>query len=214
MALDPKNPKPQKIRKAVARKSTAIDMTPMVDLAFLLITFFMLTVKFRPPEAVQVTIPSSIADTPVPAKDIMLISVAGDGRIFFSVDSKFVREGMIEKLNERRKLGLSKEEMAIFSREGEFGVPFKDLKRWLSTPDFKRPEFKQTGIPMDSTDNELREWLIAARITNPGQRLAVKADENTEYPVVRRVIETLQDQDINRFNLVTKQEALPAGFTR
>jgi biopolymer transport protein ExbD len=214
MALDPNHPGEQKIRKSVGRKSTTIDMTPMVDLAFLLITFFMLTVKFRPPEAVQVTIPSSIADTPVPAKDIILISVAPDGRVFFSVDAKQVRTGMLERLNDKRQLGLSKEDIAVFGREGEFGIPFKELKRWLRTEDSKRLEYKQTGIPLDSLDNQLGNWITAARITNPKLRLAVKADENTPFPIVKKVIATLQDQNINKFNLVTQQEALPKGFSR
>ncbi|MCS7154154.1 MAG: biopolymer transporter ExbD, partial [Bacteroidia bacterium] len=80
------------------KQNIAIDMTPMVDLAFLLITFFMLTVKFRAPEAVEVHLPSSIADTPLPAQDIMVISVSQDGRVFFGVDSKHTRLSILEKI--------------------------------------------------------------------------------------------------------------------
>jgi len=60
----------------------SLDMTPMVDLAFLLVTFFMLTASFRMAEPVTVDPPSSIGQITLPDNHIM-VTVDKDGKLFF-----------------------------------------------------------------------------------------------------------------------------------
>jgi biopolymer transport protein ExbD len=193
----------------VARKSTAIDMTPMVDLAFLLLTFFMLTTKFRPQEAVDILIPSSIAITPLPATDIMIISVSKDGRVFFGVDSKHTREATIRRIMEKYKLDLSPDEVNIFSIMPQVGLPIAAIPQWLKAKPSDRDKILQNapGIPCDTTNNELGEWIVASRMSNPQLRIAIKGDVDAPYPVIKKVIDTLQDRNINKFNLITGKEA-------
>lgn len=78
-----------KIKKG--RVGIKIDMTPMVDVAFLLLTFFMLTTQFRPPEDVSVVIPSSHSVIKLPETDVMTVSVNEDGKIFLGLDSQQLR---------------------------------------------------------------------------------------------------------------------------
>ena len=192
------------------KQNIAIDMTPMVDLAFLLITFFMLTVKFRAPEAVEVQLPSSIADTPLPAQDILVISVSKDGRVFFGVDSKHVRLSILEKIKERYGYEFTEKEAKTFSVLGEVGVPFEQLKDYLSSDDLKRKLIdKRASIPVDSTNNQIKDWILFARYSNPRIRIAIRADEEAPYPVIARIIETLKDQKVHRFNLITTLEVQP-----
>lgn len=61
-------------------------MTPMVDVAFLLLTFFMLTTQFRPPEDVLVELPSSHSAFKLPETDIMIITVNKQGEVHLGVD--------------------------------------------------------------------------------------------------------------------------------
>ena len=68
------------------RVGIKIDMTPMVDVAFLLLTFFMLTTQFKPPEDVQVVIPSSHSEFKLPEANVMMITVNKEGKIFLGVD--------------------------------------------------------------------------------------------------------------------------------
>ncbi len=68
------------------RLGVAIDMTPMVDVAFLLLTFFMLASNFRPAEEVQIALPSSTSDIKLPESDVLTINVAKDGRLFVGTD--------------------------------------------------------------------------------------------------------------------------------
>lgn len=199
----------------VARKSTAIDMTPMVDLAFLLITFFMLTVKFRPSEAVEVTMPSSIATTPLPEKDVLIISVSKDSKIFMRLSSQGDRERLLEKVLEKKKseLNFTEEDKKKFKICDDFGGSFSQIKQYINTDAENRkkfissPEFK--GIPIDSSDNQLDTWVLAARMVNPKMRIAIKADQDTPYPVIDDVVKVLKKRKAHKFNLITTKEADP-----
>lgn len=79
-----------KIKKA--RVGIKMDMTPMVDVAFLLLTFFMLTTQFKPQEDVEILLPSSHSAIKLPESDVMMISVTQDGKIYLGLDSQILRE--------------------------------------------------------------------------------------------------------------------------
>ena len=89
-----------KIKKA--RVGIRIDMTPMVDVAFLLLTFFMLTTQFKPPEEVTVILPSSHSAFKLPESDVMTISVTKEGKITLGVDSQMLRARLFGEQNKYR----------------------------------------------------------------------------------------------------------------
>jgi len=89
-----------KIKKA--RVGVRIDMTPMVDVAFLLLTFFMLTTQFKPPEEVSVILPSSHSAFKLPESDVMTISVTKEGKITLGVDSQMLRARLFGEQNKFR----------------------------------------------------------------------------------------------------------------
>ncbi|MCS7086329.1 MAG: biopolymer transporter ExbD [Bacteroidia bacterium] len=197
---------------AVKRKSTFIDMTPMVDLAFLLITFFMLTVKFVPPESVEVSMPSSIATTAQPPKNLMTILISPEGRVFFGVSNPDDRVAVLRRMGKEYGYTFTPEQEYQFRLMNDVGVDIKTLGQFLDLPPEKRKDVLKTtqGVPMDSTNNQLDKWVINARYaTNDGLSLVVKADQKTPYSVIRDVIKTLKKQKLNRFNLITTQEADP-----
>ena len=66
------------------RTGVRIDMTAMVDVAFLLLIFFMSTTQFRPPEQVAVTLPLSSSEIHVPETATIVLTVSREGRIFIS----------------------------------------------------------------------------------------------------------------------------------
>lgn len=82
------------------RQGVLIDMTPLVDVAFLLLTFFMLTTQFKPPEEVQIELPSSHSEFKLPESDVMTLSLSKDGRIFLGLDSQRLRGRLFGKENE------------------------------------------------------------------------------------------------------------------
>lgn len=134
-------------RIKVHRISPALDMTPMVDLAFLLVTFFMLTTTFSPDEPAIET-PTSTSELILPDVDILTISISKEGTIYFS------------------------------DRE----------------------------ISSDSLRNELGDWIVASRVKNPNLRVAIKGDKDANYKAVEKVITTLVEKNVTRFNLVTDSE--------
>jgi biopolymer transport protein ExbD len=90
-----------KIKKA--RVAVKIDMTPMVDVAFLLLTFFMLTTQFRPPEEVQIVLPASHSAFKLPESKVMLITISKDDRIFLGFDSPRMMEKIFGEANKNRR---------------------------------------------------------------------------------------------------------------
>jgi biopolymer transport protein ExbD len=189
------------------------DMTAMTDVAFLLLTFFIMTATFKDNEAAEINTPSSISQIKVPDDDIMIISIDKDGRVFFGVDAMPTRIAMLENIASVKGLTFTDEEKYKFSIQPAFGFPAAQLKQWLSLPGDQMSKVEQPGIPVDSTGvSELADWVFAARKANQGLRLALKGDNVSKFPVFKDVLANLQSQNINRFNLITSSEEPPAGF--
>lgn len=192
----------------VPRKSTAIDMTAMCDVAALLLTFFILTATARVPDPLPVDTPASTVKIKVPTTDIAQLTI-GQGKVFFGVAGQPIRERMLERISERYKVNFTPEEKKRFSLIESFGVPVANLKQLIAmTGDERNKPGVQPGIPMDSTDNQLNEWILAARyatkeIDNKEMRVSIKGDAKEEYPTVKKVIDILQDQNVNKFSLIT-----------
>lgn len=115
------------------RGAPLIDMTAMTDVAFLLLTFFMLTAKTKPPETVVIDTPSSISETKLPDVGTLTIMVAPDGKIFLDMAGQHTRMSLINDVNSRFQLGLNEEEMLTFANLGPFGVPRNRLKQYINS---------------------------------------------------------------------------------
>ncbi len=196
-------------------KSPHIDMTPMVDLFSLLLTFFMLTTSFRPQEATVIDSPSSISEKQAPDNNLITLIIDSTNRIFFNMDngpdsSTKYRIDLLKQMGERYSIKFSDKELDKFSKLNSYGMPVKDIQSWLKTDDPKVKEELQSGIPMDTVDNELAMWVRYARLVNPRAEVAIKGDGNADYKVVKQVMDLLQENKVNKFNLVTnlmKEEA-------
>lgn len=192
----------------VPRKSTAIDMTAMCDVAFLLLTFFILTATARQPEPLPVDTPASTVKIKLPETDIATLTV-GQGKIFFGVKGQQVRINMLDRVAQKYNLQFTDEEKLRFSVIESFGVPVGNLKQLIAlSGDERNQPGLQTGIPADSTDNQLNEWILAARyatkeLNNADLRFSIKGDSREEYPEIKKVIDILQKQNINKFSLIT-----------
>jgi biopolymer transport protein ExbD len=214
----------------IPKSSPSLDMTPMVDLAFLLVTFFILTASFRNSEPVVVDMPSSISEKLLP-ENYMMLSIDPQGRVFYNVTGRDVRRNLLEKMAGKFQVGFTEEQKQRFSLMATFGVPIKELPKYIDMTEAQRSAYKSNGIPADSAIGELRSWIEYGRIEEAKNamaqkskaaetksdfkheplRFAIKADMKTPYIVVKDVIKTFTDLKIYRFNLITNMEEAPGA---
>jgi biopolymer transport protein ExbD len=205
-------------RAKIPRKSTNIDMTAMCDVAFLLLSFFILATKFKPPEALSVVTPSSVSSKIAPEGNSILVTMDHEGKVYFSISDKNTNEkkDVIDEINTGKNLGLTDAEKKNFSNNAAayIGVPFSELKSYLDkTPD-QLKGIKLPGIPaVDSTNNELREWVAAAVAAFQGEKMnvLVKGDDAALYPAFQGVIWAFKKNDQLKFKLITSPIAAPPG---
>lgn len=195
-------------------KSPRIDMTPMVDLFVLLLTFFILTATFRPQETAPVDTPFSVSEKPMMDANVMTVLIAKDNRIFFNVDNgpdtilKF-RPKILAEMGKRYNIEFTEDELRLFEKTGTaVGVPIQDMKQYLATKDTDDKIALEKGVPIDSADNQLEMWILFARQVNPAINTMIKGDADVDFPVVREVLDILQDKMVNRFNLITNLRAV------
>ncbi|HWR94461.1 MAG TPA: biopolymer transporter ExbD [Flavobacterium sp.] len=189
------------------KKATSIDMTAMCDVAFLLLTFFILTATAKIPEALPVDTPQSTVQTKLPETDLATLTI-GKGKVFFDLKGREVRKRTLELMGQKYGVEFTDDEKAKFALMEGIGVPILNLKQLIEMETAERSKAGQPGVPTDSLDNQLAEWVQNARIANielndKELQIAIKGDAKEEYPSIRKVMDILQDQKINSFSLVT-----------
>lgn len=151
------------------------DMTPMVDVGFLLLIFFMSTTQFKPPEDTPVLLPDSHSNIKLPESDVLTLTITKadtfEGKLIAN-SSKMLLSTGIAKLD--KQLGFSSFNDSLGS--------FRLLKQ---------------------TIDNLSMNILNARIENPSFRLVIKADENADYASIESVTNLLQKDNLLRFHLVT-----------
>lgn len=199
-------------RPKIAHKTTNVDMTAMCDVAFLLLSFFILIAKFKPAEAIPVTTPTSVAAKVAPAKDLVMITINKEGKVFISMDDEPNKEYIANTLNNTKNLGIN---VKAFVKASFIGSSFGQLKAFLALPEDQRKGNLLPGIPVDTTKgtNELNEWMHLINDSYQGKKmnLLLKGDNLAKYPSVKGVIDAFKKNDFLKFQMVTNPESVPLG---
>ena len=198
-------------RAKVARKSTSIDMTAMCDVSFLLLTYFILSATAKQPDPLDVQVPSSTYKLKVPEKDIAILTI-GSEKVFFEAAGPDIRASTLDRMGEQYKISFTPEERKRFSVISSFGVPIQSLKKFIAMDAGERKKSGiETGIPADSTNNQLADWILQSRkavaeLHGEGMRVSIKGDSKEGYKEIKKIVDILQKQKINKFSLVTTSE--------
>jgi biopolymer transport protein ExbD len=195
-------------------KSPHIDMTPMVDLFSVVLMFLMLTATMSQNEPAIVDTPSSISEKPSPNFNTMTLLLSKDDRVFLNFDNgedttlKF-RPKILTEMGKRYNIEFTETELKEFEKfPSSMGVPMSKMKDFLATRDTKARALLETGIPIDSTDNQLADWILFTRQINPNVQACIKGDSKTSYPIVKKVLDIMQEKNVKQFNLVTNLDAV------
>ena len=187
-------------------------MTPMSDVMVLLLTFFMLTSTFVKNEPVKVTTPGSVSEIKVPEKDVLCIHVAKDGKVFLTIDNTNDLVSVVQAMAGRFGVDLNGAQLETLKKHSMLGVSMDKLAAYLSLPEENLSEaIQKEGIPTDSIDDgtgnkgksEFQQWVTEAVNVNEDMKIAIKADQDTPYKVVKTVMSELQDMSQNRYYLIT-----------
>jgi len=201
-------------RAKIKRGSTSVDMTPMCDVAFLLLTFFILAAQFKPQEAVEVNPPASVSNKVAPEKNFLNVTISKDNKVFLTMDPA-IKADVLDELGKERNMSFTPQEKQSFVNSDFVGVPLSQLKQFLAlTPDQVKSEIPSLpGIPVDSTNNELSSWISAAINARMGEKLnfLIKGDDRTKYPTFKAVVDAFKANDQYKYNLVTNSKAIPEG---
>ena len=199
-------------RARIKRKSTFIDMTAMSDVTVLLLTFFMLTSTFVKKEPVEVFTPASVSEIKIPETNILQILVEPSGKIFMSLDKQPDMKAVLDKMGDEYGIDFTPAQEQKFMIASTFGVPMQRMSNFLNLSQEEQDKtLKTQGIPCDSMDNQFKAWVRHARAVNPDLRIAIKADADTPYSVIKNVMNSLQDLRENRYNLITALKSTTGG---
>lgn len=200
----------------IPRKSTAVDMTAMCDVAFLLLSFFILATKQKPPEVLSVQVPGSVSSKVAPDKAI-LVTLTKDGRTFLMLGDDTKKADILANVNLTKGLGLSPAELQKWGKQTFIGQPLNQVKGGLAQSGELDPA-KLPGIPTDSTNNEMVDWIRSVSNVYAGgdmkelqEMLLVKGDNEALYPRFKNIKEAFKKNEIYKFRIVTNGEAPPLG---
>lgn len=190
-----------------------IDMTAMSDVTVLLLTFFILTATFLPPEPFRVVTPASVMEIKIPEYNVMTVLIDLDGKVFLNIDRPDVRLQVLEQMASEYGVTITDQQKRVFVEQPFIGVPMNRMPAFLDLPMTEHDEtMRQYGIPNDSTNNQFTDWIEKARAIDEDMKISLKADASTPYPIIDKVMKDLVHIKANRFSFITVLEGAPEGF--
>jgi biopolymer transport protein ExbD len=186
-------------RKRRAKKlSTHIDMTPMVDLMSLLITFFMLTTAFIKPKVMEIVMPKDeggTIDQPiVPAARTLNLLLSDNNRIYYYI-------GMPPKNDTEVLTSAGRLQKSDYSGNGLRKILLKRNMLLYEKVDSVSNDFVRgkTGISLDSLSKIIKTYK---RKDNKGPIVMIKADSKAKYRNIVDVIDEMQICNVARYAIV------------
>ena len=191
------------LRKRKGRPGIVMDMTPMVDIGFLLVIFFMTTTRFREPQAIEINLPPEIQDTTavkkLPQSNVLTINIMADGTILQNIA---IDPADTVNINDLDSL-MARDKLANIMRQpehtdGKTGVYYEKGKDFLQRYAEFMVKNKDKDIPKKVLDslNRVRDEKIC-RLT-----VLIKVSRESSYNNVVAVMDAVQQNQVARFSIL------------
>ena len=203
-------------RAKIKRKSTSIDMTAMCDVAFLLLSFFILTAQFKPSEAVPVNIPSSVASKAASLNtDAFVVTVDQGGKVYLELSDPGIRKNVLDRMEQLKGFQLTPDQEKSFLSASFVPVPVATLPAFLSMTPQEIKKAVLPGIPLDTTGGELRDWITAGLQAYGNDtkliHFIIKGDNQVKFTTIYDVITAFKKNEVYKYQLLTSPEGVPKG---
>lgn len=196
----------------IARKSTWVDMTAFVDVAFLILSFFMLATKFKPDEAVPIKTPSSVSAEKILGKHSAIILVDSKGKVYVQLSDEGTKKVVFDQIGQKFGINLPKADFEKAIKEINIGSPLSELQNDYSEATLTPATWKGIPTNTDSIGGELNSWIEAIQFADADSiQFYVRADGSTKYPAFKNVLNALKNRNQNKFFLITNVEDVPGG---
>ncbi|HEQ98987.1 MAG TPA: biopolymer transporter ExbD [candidate division Zixibacteria bacterium] len=180
-----------KIKKK-RRVNIVLDMTPMVDIAFLLLIFYMATTQFKPPEKKEVSLPSSGSQINLPERNVFMITVPPEDSVFIDYVSK-------------RKVTLEDGTVTERTFRNITAIPFEEVtSTGKAVQNMRAIELRNVNDLYPGEAN--KEIRNSAKKDVLESLVVVKGDKEVEYGIMEQLMNSLRDEGINSFQVITELE--------
>jgi biopolymer transport protein ExbD len=176
------------------------DLTPLADVAWLIIVFVMLTSRMQTTDPQMVDLPATAPTWPVLFASVpkLQIMVAANGKTWVRIP-KSIKQGVLQALSETTARHLSLERVARFATESDTDFLPEKLFEPLNLSKYDRRH------RLDAT-SLIVHWLELCQHAYPRVGVEILGDQNAPYPAIQKVFSAVQSRHVNRFSLQTRLE--------
>jgi len=199
--------------KLKLHKNLSVDMAGLCDVAFLVLVFFISVSHFEQWEPLKIETPSSEKFVCMAYRPYShaIIYVAVNKVMLQFVDCDSARKIALSAMAQKYGLKFSIEEEDKFLKSPITGAPIGSLKLYNDQYLEWDAPVNRPGIPYTDGNSQLYNWILEARkaeyaIHHRALLITIKADKNVSYSVIKQVINILQKQKVNRFELLTNSQ--------
>jgi biopolymer transport protein ExbD len=196
--------------KLKIRKNLSVDMAALCDVAFLLLVFFISASHFQQWEPMKIKTPNAKTTNLCTAfwpESNLIIYVAGNKVMFQYISGDTARKVMLTAMAKKYGVKFSYPEQDKFLECPTTGASITQLKLYDEQYKEWDAPVNRPGIPYNGINSELYDWIIEARraellLNHKALLVTLKADKTVPYPTIKQVIDILEKQRINKFELL------------
>ncbi|MEN0052908.1 MAG: hypothetical protein AAGC65_04530 [Mucilaginibacter sp.] len=191
------------------REVLIVDLLPTVNVLLILLMFIVINGKPKLRCPIEITPPFTSSNLIYDDFDGDMVTILiAQGKVMLELPGNNIREQALKQMGVLYSISFLPQEITKFGTTDIIGTPVKDLRKYINGYYDPREYYAQKGLMTDTTSNELFNWLYASRtaygmLAGKSLRVSIKADQNTNYTVIKRIISILQSQKVNKFTLIT-----------